>query len=475
MWFTSLLPSRKRRGGRRPQAHRHPARERRPFVPRLEGLEDRTVLSTLTVLNNLDKGAGSLRDAILNAKSGDTIVFAPSLDGQTITLTSDQLTINKSLDIEGPGASLLAVSGNDTNRVFNINEGLTVTIAGLTITHGRTVGNNGGAGIQNVGSTLTLANDVLSDNVAFGDPNLGGRSTFPVGGAVRSRNSATLTVTHCTFTANQAVGTDGGGNAWGGGIANDTGSVATVTGCTFTGNRAVGGDGGKSSSGQPILGHGEGGGIANFSTLTVTNSTFAANQAIGGNGCQGGSDNTPLYTLDVGNGGGIENFPQGSVLFVDGCTFAYNQAIGGSNAVGSPGGQLGRLGNASGGGVKNEAVATITNSTFDHNEAIGGSGNTGTASVVLNGVGQGGGIDNGTVGFAATLTASNLTITNNRAVGGAGNTGTAFAGSRIEAGPRPRLATARSSTTRPSAAPVPMLWVAASLTSPGVRSPSAAA
>src|SRR5439155_6559524 len=124
-----------------------------------------------------------------------------------------------------------------------------------------------------------------------------------------------------------------------------------------------------------------------FSTLTVADSTFTDNQAIGGNGAQGGSDNAPLYTLDVGNGGGIENFPY-ALLFVDGCTFAHNQAIGGSNATGSPGGRLGRLGNGSGGGVKNEAVATVTNSSFDHNEAIGGNGNMGTASVVLNGVGQ---------------------------------------------------------------------------------------
>src|SRR5262245_33696749 len=79
------------------------APQRRRFRPRLEGLEERTVLTTLTVLNTLDKGAGSLRDTIASVKSGDTIVFAPSLDGQTITLTSDQLTINNSLDIEGPG------------------------------------------------------------------------------------------------------------------------------------------------------------------------------------------------------------------------------------------------------------------------------------------------------------------------------------------------------------------------------------
>src|SRR5262245_43095372 len=111
MWFTPL-------SGLLPR--------QRPFLPRLESLADRTVPSTLTVLNNLDKGAGSLRDAIFRAKDGDTIVFDAGLNGQTITLTSDQLAINKSLDIEGPGPSLLAISGNDTNRVFAIDGGLTV-------------------------------------------------------------------------------------------------------------------------------------------------------------------------------------------------------------------------------------------------------------------------------------------------------------------------------------------------------------
>src|SRR5262245_14159500 len=98
---------------------------RQSFTPRLENLEDRTVLSTLTVLNKLDTGAGSLRDAIGRARDGDTIAFAANLNGQTIVLTSDELTIKKSLDIEGPGADKLAVSGNDTFRVFEmVNQGL---------------------------------------------------------------------------------------------------------------------------------------------------------------------------------------------------------------------------------------------------------------------------------------------------------------------------------------------------------------
>jgi hypothetical protein len=105
-------------------------------VPQLESLEDRTVLSTLTVLNNLDSGPGSLRAEIAAAKSGDTIRFAGSLDGQTITLTGGELALTKDLDIEGLGANQLAVSGNDASRVFGIGSNVTATVAGLTITGG---------------------------------------------------------------------------------------------------------------------------------------------------------------------------------------------------------------------------------------------------------------------------------------------------------------------------------------------------
>src|SRR5262245_56284575 len=97
----------------------------RRSLPRLEILEDRDVPSTLTVSNAIDSGAGSLPDTIKHASSGDMIVFDPSLNGQTITLTSGELAITKSLDIEGPGAGLLAISGNDQFRVFDISQGLT--------------------------------------------------------------------------------------------------------------------------------------------------------------------------------------------------------------------------------------------------------------------------------------------------------------------------------------------------------------
>src|SRR5438270_876285 len=72
---------------------------RRPFVPRLERLEDRTVPSTLTILNNLDSGPGSLRAVLAGAANGDTVAFAPSLSGKTITLTSGPLSVNTSVRI----------------------------------------------------------------------------------------------------------------------------------------------------------------------------------------------------------------------------------------------------------------------------------------------------------------------------------------------------------------------------------------
>src|SRR5438094_6829098 len=73
---------------------------------RLEGLEDRMVPSAFTVLNTNDSGAGSLRQAVLDANANvgvDTIVFGDGsgtggtnfLDAtpDTIVLTGGQLTL----------------------------------------------------------------------------------------------------------------------------------------------------------------------------------------------------------------------------------------------------------------------------------------------------------------------------------------------------------------------------------------------
>jgi hypothetical protein len=395
-------------------------------VPRLETLEDRTLPSTLTVLNALDSGAGSLRDAISAAKSGDTIVFAPSLDGQTITLTSDQLTINKTLDIEGPGASLLTISGSDTNRVFAV-EGGTVTIAGLTITHGRASAYGGG--VRNT-ADLTLANDVLSDNTAM----QGGSNTIE-GGAVNNGPNSTLTIGNCTFIDNQVIcGHDGLGQ--GGALWNHEGSTATIVDSTFTSNRTFGGNGTAgltNGKGGPSVDGAEGGAIHNDGHLTITDSTFTDNQAIGGNGFDAASD-SGIVAAGIGVGGAIFNHPSAAaVLVISGSTFSHNEAIGGSDNTGSSRGH-GFIADGAGGAVQNLGVATITNSTFDHNLAMGGSNNSGGSTGFDVGNAQGGALSNKAFSAGITLTVNNCHFTNNQAIGGSGNTSGLFVGDAVGGG-----------------------------------------
>src|SRR4030095_16171922 len=77
------------------------------------------------VANTNDSGAGSLRDAIVNSAAIDTITFAPGVTG-TITLLSALPDLTKNLTISGPGASNLAISGNNAVTVFRIVSGVTV-------------------------------------------------------------------------------------------------------------------------------------------------------------------------------------------------------------------------------------------------------------------------------------------------------------------------------------------------------------
>src|ERR1700710_3073762 len=71
--------------------------------------------ATYTVTSLADAGSGTLRSAIANATGNDTILF--SVTG-TITLSTGQLEIDKNLTISGPGASRLAISGNNLTRIF---------------------------------------------------------------------------------------------------------------------------------------------------------------------------------------------------------------------------------------------------------------------------------------------------------------------------------------------------------------------
>jgi hypothetical protein len=390
----------------------------------VEALEDRTLPSTLTVLNNLDSGDGSLRAMIAAASDGDTINFDRHLRGQTITLTSGELAITKSLDIEGLGADQLAVSGNHASRVFNISGGVTVTIAGLTITDGHVVGGpaRGGAIFMNAATNLTVANDILSNNEALG---LVGNGNASSGAIDDVQGGATLTVTHCQFLHNLARGTFQANS----GAINSQGSNTTITDSTFIGNQAIGGDGG--TSGFSRAGAVYNGAVNNATgTMTVANCTFIGNQVLAG------SNNTGAAGTFGGASGGAMQNSDGGILFLTGSLFSGNQSIGGSNNTSTGG--IGNVGSGSGGGLSNVGVATVTDTVFEDNEARGGSGNTGDGtSFELVGTGTGGAISTGagnTSDTPVTLILSNVTLRSNRAVGGDGNTAGTLVGEGIGGG-----------------------------------------
>ena len=226
--------------------------------------------ATITVTNTNDSGAGSVRQALADVNNGDTITFAVT---GTIGLTTDELLVDKSITISGPGADNLAVNGNATYRVFYIAPGNTVTISGLTITNGRaTAGypDNVGAGIDNEFASLSVINCTVSGNIA----SYGGAGIFNDGAGIFNKGTdqdegalAVLQVSNSTISANSG--------GYGGGIMNyeQVGSVMlTLSNSTISGNSAQ-----------------QGGGIANFNeggsaTVEISNTTFSGNSAQQGGG-----------------------------------------------------------------------------------------------------------------------------------------------------------------------------------------------
>jgi hypothetical protein len=296
--FSSLV----RRMTGRPQNRRTPASKPAPrFRPQLEALEGRIVPSTLTVTTNADTGVGSLRTEINLAHNGDTIVFAPSMAGKTITEIYGELSISKNLTIQGLGASKLAVSGSG-HRAFEVSAGANVAVSGLTVEFGRgsegggflnlgTLALNGctvrynqaadGGGIYNAG-TLTLGGCTISNNQAtegggiynaagatltISQSTLSGDSAAGMGGAIYNsgaagaHSSGIATISGCTLS--------GDTGAYGGGVYNS--GTATVSGCTLSGDTAA-----LSENGS-VTGPGYGGGIYNTGALTVLDSIFSGN------------------------------------------------------------------------------------------------------------------------------------------------------------------------------------------------------
>lgn len=294
----------------------------------------------VTVTNSDDSGPGSLRDAIANASSGDTITFdlpAPS----TISLTSGELLVDKDLTITGPGADSLTIelasSGIGLGApVLHIAEGdFDVTISGLTITkgYGGRFGSGRGGGIDNQSSgVVSVSRCTVTDNFA-GE-----------GGGLNNEGQGTLNLTDCRITGNTALGL-------GGGLANEFGNgKVTILRCTISGNISGANGGGIWNAGSQTV-------------MTITNSTIADNS---------------ITDVDGGNialGGGIYN---NGALTIEGSTIANNTTPRGSGGglhndsslIVTNSTFFGNVASDDGGGIENSTMATITACTITNNTAL---------------------------------------------------------------------------------------------------------
>ena len=91
------------------------------------------------VANCNDSGAGSLRDAVAVAASGDTVDLA-GLACNRITLTSGQIDVPQDdLTLVGPGSLALTIDGNLQDRVFWHERHGTLRVQRLSIARGRSV------------------------------------------------------------------------------------------------------------------------------------------------------------------------------------------------------------------------------------------------------------------------------------------------------------------------------------------------
>jgi hypothetical protein len=245
-----------------------------------------TQAATITVTNTNDSGAGSLRQAIADAHNGDRIDFGVT---GTITLGTDELVVDKSITISGPGSDNVTVAASGYSHVFHVSGGVSATIAGLTITNG-----DGeeeylpGGGIYNDHSTLTVDKCTVTGNYS---PGRGG-GAYNDG----SNGSATLTVTNSTFSNNNAARPTGYGEA--GGIYNDGSygsATLTITNSTFSNNNGN------------IAGPSRGGAIHNdayfgSAALTVNSSTFTNNSAYQGGAIYNGGGTVTIQDTIL-NGG----------------------------------------------------------------------------------------------------------------------------------------------------------------------------
>jgi hypothetical protein len=209
---------------------------------------------TCTVDALTDTGAGSggnlgdLRYCLNHLDTGTDLtdnIIQFSVHG-TITLTSTLPTINNGVEIEGPGASLLTISGNNLYNVMVTGADTSILVSGLTIANGNSNNSNDAGGIT-MGSDSSLL--VLATTFTGNQNNANG------GGAIADYAGASLRVGNSTFLGNYSL--------YDGGAINSNSGTTNVSNSTFNGNSTQ-------ASGGAIV-------VNSNSTTALVNDTFIGN------------------------------------------------------------------------------------------------------------------------------------------------------------------------------------------------------
>ncbi|MCP4538196.1 MAG: CSLREA domain-containing protein [Chloroflexi bacterium] len=323
-----------------------------------------TALASIIVTTTDDEyntdGDCSLREAIIAANSdapvdaclaghGDDTITLPSgtyalglMGVDEDQAASGDLDVTTNLTLQGTGTEQTTVDGAGIDRVFHVLPEGVLTLKGITVSGGNTVG-EAGEQVQEQG-----------------------------GGGIF--NQGALYLADCVLTGNAAQR--------GGGLYNL--GAATMAGCTISNHNASNG----------------GGGINNRGTLIINDSTITANTTPRhGGGIHTRGALTITYSSITGNvadksGGGIRTRNEATVSLT-GVTLADNRAGENGGGISNAGlltiAQSGIRGNSaagSGGGIENEAQVELTDVTITGN----------TADADGDGEGNGGGFYNGTLG-----------------------------------------------------------------------------
>ena len=364
----------------------------------LLSLEQRIVPATFTVSITGDSGAGSLRQAIIDANTAagaDTIVFAAGLTASapaTINLSTSgdgtagpsALGITSEITITGPnGANGITLNNTVNQRLFYISAAGNLTLDSLTLSGGKAQGGNGGAGggggaaglggaIFNSGN-LTLRNSTLSGNLALGgNGGAAGLGGYDSGGGGGLGGNGSINGNgggpNGGAGGSGSLGGRGGNGGPGGGGG---GAVSSALGGDggFGGGGGGGGAGGRAGDG----GFGGGGGSGGDHVSNGTNARFGTGRGEAGDGGfgggTGGGTHDSVQDIGLGGGGGAglggAIFNVGTVV-ISNSTFNRNTATGGTGI--NPGKALG------GAIFSRNGSITLTNSTISGNNAAQGRG-----------------------------------------------------------------------------------------------------